>query len=310
LEHRVQERTRELQTQVNAKEQALSELADAQSTLLEVSRAAGMAEVATGVLHNVGNVLNSVNVSCTLLMDQLRESRVANVAKVADLMAEHDGSLAHFLSEDARGRQIPIYLTALAASLRDEQAGMIKEAETLNSLIEHIKEIVSMQQSYGRVSGVRETIAPEQLMEDALKLNAGALARHEIKVHRQYDAVPSITVDKHTVLQILLNLIHNAKYACTDNVGREKTITLRLLNHRPGRVRMQVADNGIGIPPENMTRIFQHGFTTRRTGHGFGLHSGALAARGLRGSLTAHSDGPDRGATFTLELPCRSGERV
>lgn len=165
-----------------------------------------------------------------------------------------------------------------------------------------------MQQSYGRVSGVNETIPPSQLMEDALKLNAGSLARHKVVVARRYQPVPAITVDKHKVLQILLNLINNAKYACTEG-GGGKNITLEISAAGSGRVRMVVADDGAGIPPENLSRIFQHGFTTRRDGHGFGLHSGALAAHELGGSLTVHSGGPGAGATFTLELPCNPGDR-
>lgn len=310
LEQRVEERTRELQDQVSAKEEALTDLAAAQSSLLEMSRAAGMAEVATGVLHNVGNVLNSINVSCTLLMDQIRDSRIGNVSKVADLMTDPDGGLAHFLTVNPRGRQIPVYLATLAAALQEEHQTMFQEAESLSGRIEHIKEIVSMQQSYGRVSGVHEAISPEQLMEDAVKLNTGALVRHGVNVIRQYEPVHPIVVDKHRVLQILLNLIHNAKYACTDGGKPEKTITLRIHPEGPYRVHMEVADNGVGIHPENMTRIFQHGFTTRRSGHGFGLHSGALAAHELGGSLTAHSDGPGRGAMFTLELPCPIGARI
>lgn len=310
LEQRVLERTRELETQVAAKEEALTELATVQSSLLEVSRAAGMAEVATGVLHNVGNVLNSVNVSCTLIMDQLRESRVGNVARVAGMIAESGDGVGQFLTEDPRGRQIPAYLTSLSSALQEEQQLMSKETEALNERIEHIKEIVTMQQTYGRVSGVLETISPEQLMEDALNLTAGTLTRHEITVQRQYEQVPPITVDKHKVLQIFLNLINNAKQACMDGDGMEKTIQLRIFTSGHDRLCMQVADNGMGILCENLTRIFHHGFTTRKSGHGFGLHSGALAAKELGGSLTAGSDGPGLGATFTLELPCRKGDSV
>ena len=167
-----------------------------------------------------------------------------------------------------------------------------------------------MQQSYGRVSGVNETLSAENLLEDALKLNTGALARHKISVLRQYQSVPPITVDKHAVLQILLNLINNAKYACTDNGSEEKTITLKILNHSPDSIRMQIEDNGVGISRENLTKIFQHGFTTKRNGHGFGLHSGALAARKLGGILSAYSDGPGLGAAFTLEIPCTPGEKA
>ncbi len=304
LEQRVQERTVELENQVAAKQKALADLSEAQSSLLKASRAAGMAEVATGVLHNVGNVLNSVNVSCTLLIEQLRESRMENVSKLAELMTGPEGGLAHFLTEDPRGKQIPAYLTSLAAALQEEHRVLFKETEALHGRIEHIKEIVTLQQSYGRVFGVNETLAPEQLMEDALKLNAEGLARHSVVVKREYQPAQPITVDKHKVLQILLNLIHNAKNACNENGNSEKRITLRISSPDPNRVSMEVTDNGMGIHPENLTRIFQHGFTTRTSGHGFGLHSGALAARELGGSLKVHSEGPGLGATFRLELPC------
>lgn len=310
LEHRVKERTQELQDQVAAKELAMTKLADAQSSLVEMSRAAGMAEVATGVLHNVGNVLNSVNVSCDLIMNQLRESRVANIEKLAELIAaQSQDSLGQFFSEDQRGRQIPAYIVSLSPVLKEEQQLILKETQALHQRIDHIKEIVTMQQTYGRVSGVLETIAPEQLMEDSLKLNAEALTRHEITIQREYQDVPPIIVDKHKILQILLNLINNAKYACT-SIEKEKIITLKIFPSGTDHLSMQVSDNGTGIRPEHLTRIFQHGFTTRKTGHGFGLHSGAIAAKELGGSLTVQSDGPDLGATFTLELPFQSGEKT
>ncbi len=307
LEERVEERTRELKDQVTAKQQALSQLADTQSSLLEMSRTAGMAEVATGVLHNVGNVLNSVNVSSNLIREQIRHSRITGIGKVAELLTNPEGGLSRFLTEDSRGKQIPAYLSSLSAALQKEHKEIAKEVESLYNKIDHIKEIVTMQQTYGRVFGVVETVPPENLMEDALTLNSGALARLQIDVIRHYDDVPPIIVDKHTVMQILLNFITNARYACSENDG-PRSVTLRIFSPASNRVAFQVQDTGVGIPPENMDRIFQHGFTTRKQGHGFGLHSGALAARALGGTLTADSDGPGCGATFTLELPVHSGE--
>jgi signal transduction histidine kinase len=162
-----------------------------------------------------------------------------------------------------------------------------------------------MQQSYAKVSGVAEKIAVADLVEDAIRMNAGALTRHDISLVRDYRARPTVTVDKHKVLQILVNLIRNAKYAC-DEAGRiDKQMIVRVAAEN-SRVRISVVDNGVGIPEANLARIFQHGFTTRKHGHGFGLHSGALAAKELGGALTAHSDGPGRGATFTLELGIES----
>lgn len=309
LERRVQARTQALEEQVAAKEKALADLAAAQSSLVQASRLAGMAEVATGVLHNVGNVLNSVNVSCTLVLDQLRQSRIGNVAKVAEQLCVPEADLARILTEDPKGRIIPKYLSSLASALGQEKQLMVTEMESLQQRIDHVKEIISMQQTYGGVYGINESIPPQQLIEDAITLNGEALDRHGVLVDRRFEPLPPILVDKHKVLQILVNLINNAKHACADNQAGDKRITLRLFRHGPNRIRMQVADSGMGIDPERMTRIFQHGFTTKQSGHGFGLHSGALAAQDLGGSLTAHSDGPGRGATFTLDIPFHSGEQ-
>lgn len=171
-----------------------------------------------------------------------------------------------------------------------------------------------MQQAFATMIGVLEPLDPALLMEDSLRMNSGSLTRHEVRVVREFDFVPPILGERSKVLQILVNLIRNAKHACDDSGRADKVITLRI-RHVPatdpsgevsapeGRVQLIVQDNGVGIVAENLTRIFGHGFTTRADGHGFGLHSAANAAREMKGLLFAHSDGPGQGATFTLELP-------
>jgi two-component system NtrC family sensor kinase len=144
---------------------------------------------------------------------------------------------------------------------------------------------------------------PKELVEDALRLNAGAVERHRVTVVREYEPAPPVSVDRHKVLQILVNLIRNSKYALDERGHTDKVMTFRIRRVGAERIAISVIDNGVGIRPENLQRIFEHGFTTRKHGHGFGLHSGALAAKELCGSLTAHSDGPGKGAAFTLELP-------
>jgi signal transduction histidine kinase len=264
---------------------------------------AGMAEVATSVLHNVGNVLNSVNVSGSVIADKVRHSKVANLGKAVALMREHEGELGAFLTTDAKGRQLLGYLDALAGHLVAEQAEMVRELALLTKNIDHIKEIVAMQQSYAKVSGICEIVSPSDLVEDALRMNGAALDRHQIELVREYSKTPGILVEKHKVLQILVNLIRNAKYACDESGWPDKRLTARVGLNRDNRVSISIIDNGIGIPAENLSQIFTHGFTTRRDGHGFGLHSGALNARELGGSLTVRSDGAGKGAEFTLELP-------
>ncbi len=277
-------------------------LEDLNQQLFRTSREAGMAEVATGVLHNVGNVLNSVNISAGILVDRLRGSKVPQIAKAAALLTGQNGNLAHFLTEDPQGQKLPGYFAKLGEHLIAENALLLGEADQLGHHIEHIKEVVAMQQSYAKVSGAFENLPLDLLVEDAIAMNYGAFERHGVSVERRFSPAPPARVDRHTVLQILINLIRNAKYALDEVEGPDKTITISI-EPAGEHVHIRVADNGIGIPPENLDRIFAHGFTTRKEGHGFGLHSGANAAREIGGTLTVQSDGLGRGATFTLELP-------
>jgi two-component system, NtrC family, sensor kinase len=120
--------------------------------------------------------------------------------------------------------------------------------------------------------------------------------------------MPVVRLDRARVLQILVNLISNASHALENAPGDAHQITLTVNAVAGSNLRVSVRDEGEGIPAQNLTRIFAHGFTTRKSGHGFGLHSCALAARQMGGTLTAHSDGPGRGATFTLELPIDGAE--
>ena len=283
------------------------ELENIHRQLLDASRKAGMAEVASNVLHNVGNVLNSVNVSTNLLTENTKRSKVASLAKVAGLLREHTGDLAAFIADDPKGKLLPGFLEQLCEHLLGEQQTAVKELDSLRNNIDHIKEIVAMQQSHSKVSGVKEIVDVIDLVEDALRMNSGSLRRHGVEISREFDAVPMLNTEKHKILHILVNLVGNANHACSGSGRIDKRITLRV-NHRDDLLKIAVIDNGVGISADNLTRIFGHGFTTKKDGHGFGLHSGALAARELGGDLRVHSDGPGLGATFTLELPLQLTE--
>jgi PAS domain S-box-containing protein len=292
---------------ISARKESAQELERVHKELMVASRQAGMAEVATNVLHNVGNILNSVNISASLVAERVKQSKAPGVSRVAALLQEQGPRLAEFMAGDERGRRIPQYLAALGEQLLTDQKVALQELASLRDNLEHIKDTVAMQQSYAKLCGVTETVQVVDLVEDSLRLNAGAFVRHGVTLRREFAAVPPITVDKHKVLQILVNLVRNAKYACDESGRTDKLLTLRI-EGAGNRVRICVIDNGVGIPAENMSRLFTHGFTTRPSGHGFGLHSGALAAQDLGGSLHAVSDGPGCGAAFILELPCDPAE--
>jgi ligand-binding sensor domain-containing protein/signal transduction histidine kinase len=305
LEAKVRERTAELRAEIEERKKMQLEVERIHRELLDVSRQAGMAEIATGVLHNVGNVLTSLNVSATLLSDRIKESKVAWVAKIRDLVQAHAADLGNFFANDPRGQALPQFLDSLAKQLANEQADLTEEVQSLRKNVEHIRDIVTMQQNYATVSGVMETVPLVDVLEDAVRINADALARHAVELTRDYRTQPVLTMDKHKVLQILINLIRNAKYACEDTARSDRRIIVKVWTE-DDRAKISVIDNGVGIPPENLKRIFTFGFTTRKKGHGFGLHNGALAARNFGGALSVRSDGVGQGAEFTLEIPLRA----
>jgi len=289
-------------------ERITRELHAVQSDLVTTARQAGMAEIANNVLHNVGNVLNSVNVSAGLVTSKMRDSKALGLVKAVQLMNEHAADLGEFLTRDAKGKLLPDYLNKVVAALAAEQQSVVAELGSLTTSVDHIKDIVATQQSYAGAANVVEAVQVRELLEDALRMNAGALARHQVTVVREFADVPLLMLDKSRVLQILVNLIGNAKQAMDGVTDHAHLLTLRvevadLSNER--NLRIRVEDEGEGIAPENLARLFVHGFTTRKNGHGFGLHSCALAAKEMGGTLTAQSAGLGKGAAFTLDLPIK-----
>ncbi len=294
-----------LNAEMDQRKKAESEKEKLYQQLVQASRQAGMADVASSVLHNIGNVLNSVNVSIDTMQMTLKKPMVGDVCRIASMLREHQNDLHQFLTLDPKGKQIPSYLGLVAESLSVGHQTVQSEIDSLVNKVGHIKQVIVAQQDISRAAHVREAARAEDLMEQALMMAMPEPEKYGIEVVRQYAPVPNIKTDRHQVLQILVNVITNARNAMVEFPGRAHQLTVRVGVSHDGRkaVRFEVVDTGCGIAAENLTRLFAQGFTTRKTGHGFGLHSAALSARGLGGSIHAHSMGKGSGATFVLDLP-------
>jgi signal transduction histidine kinase/ligand-binding sensor domain-containing protein len=301
LERRIAERTAELA-------KSLEELQAAQRDLLDSSRLAGMAEVATGVLHNIGNALNSVNVSADVARTRIRNMKAPSLERVARLLEEQREHIAEFIANDQRGRKLPEFLLQLSEHFATECAATLKELESLAAGIEHIKTVVAAQQEYARGGEVCEMAAPAELIDYALRITAASITRHAIQVNRNFEPVPAVNIQRQKALQVLVNLINNAKDAIEEAQSAQRQMTISLRQTKAGEVEIEVTDDGVGIAPENLTRIFNFGFTTKRKGHGFGLHSSALVAKELGGQLEVRSEGVGRGASFVFRLPPTKSE--
>jgi signal transduction histidine kinase len=296
----VEEGNDRLRGEIEDRKRAETQLASLQAELVRTARAAGMSEVATGVLHNVGNVLNSINVASLSLRERLAESRADRAARAAAMLVENLGDIGRFLTQDPRGVQIPEYLLTLANHQSDLNQELGREVDSLCSFVSHVSTIIGTYQAYGHSSFVLERLEVMDVVDAAAKIMRPSYERHGIHFESVVIENPTISTDRHKVLQIIINLLSNARDAVRA-IGRDGRVEIRV-ESTAGGARIAVRDNGVGISPDQMPRIFGYGYTTKADGHGFGLHTSANAARELGGHLRAESDGAGKGARFTLEL--------
>lgn len=278
-------------------------LARSRMRLVDSAHEAGMSAVATEVLHNVGNALNSVNVSSDLASRSLRKMHLDDLDRLSRTLEDHSADLAGYLAGDERGRHVPEYLRLLVKNLAQERAVALAESITLSEGLAHIAELIKAQQSLAGRSMAAESVSSSAEFDAALRIS-GAAADGRIEILREYQGAPRLKAQKHKLLQILVNLLRNAREAVDAADPADPHIVLRISTSPDGGcVRFEVQDNGVGIEPGQEIAIFRSGFTTKHGGHGLGLHSSANLASELGGTLTARSEGTEEGSTFVLELP-------
>lgn len=300
----------EVQSLADSFNHMVDELNHSNRELVKTARQAGMAEMAVDVLHNAGNVLNSVGVTTHALKRRVSQSKMTSLQPMIELLEAAAENLPDFFANDPRGQKLPAYLSALSTHLQKDHQAIISSLTDLERHVQHIQDIINLQQNYSRTIGLTEPVDVVEVIEDAVALNIDAIQRHGIDLRvTRAEELSNVLLDRQKLLQVLTNLISNAKQAFQHSDTIHKQIDITIHPPQADTFCITVDDNGIGITQENLTRIFQHGFTTRPEGHGFGLHSSAIAASEMNGTLHASSPGADQGATFTLMLPIRTAEK-
>ncbi|QQR91854.1 MAG: GHKL domain-containing protein [Myxococcales bacterium] len=303
LENKVLKRTADLQTANEELEINLIKMQKIQTELVQACRKAGMADVAVCVLHNVGNVLNSINVSANLIKEKLDKSKSSTLHQIVSALEQQDSDRQQRARDEEREKKMFRLLKLVDQSLGEEKMNINEELKSLQSNIDHVKVIVSQQQAHAKaVVGAVENTKISLLVEEVLRMNSSSFKRHHIAVQKEFHDEKFISIDRHKVFQIVVNLLSNARDALMDIDKDKRSITIRTASSDQS-VALEVEDTGTGINPQVAMKIFNYGFTTKVGGHGFGLHNSANAAKELGGDLTMHSKGIGQGAIFHLELP-------
>lgn len=278
--------------------ETLQELELTRNELIEKAHKAGMADVATGVLHNVGNILNSINASTSAMNETLKNSHTKRLEKANELLREQ---MNEFVFEDPKQKMLLEYFLKIEEPIKKEYELLTRQKDRLREKVDLITDVISTQQDLSKASAFTEEVNVQKLFENTLALHAGSIERHGLTIERNYEDVPPIIIEKTKVMHILFNMLNNAKESMKEAEVEEKILKVKFWQDSD-YVHLSITDNGIGIRKENMNKIFSHGFTTKRKGHGFGLHSSANYMKEMDGKIQAFSEGPGKGATFTLSF--------
>lgn len=265
----------------------------------------GRAEFATTVLHNIGNVLNSLRVSADQGERLLRSSRTGSLSRAANMLYDNRQK-ENYLSEDDRGKLLPEYLKTASEVLLDEQKEFQNELDEMSRKIDLMKDIIETQQANAKLSLIDERHDLHAILEDAIKVTEEVFMRRHIEVDRRFGQIPEVKLQKSQAMHIVINLLKNAAEAMEAVMDRDRVLTIDTFEAGP-TVKLKITDTGVGIQRADLKNMFTYGFTTKETGHGFGLHYCRRAMKEMGGTIEVDSDGLNEGATFTLTFAAVMG---
>lgn len=300
---RLEASNNELQEEIEERKKLEEKNSKLNNELVIAARHAGMADIAASVLHNIGNALNSVSTSTTLVSQKIAASKVSNLMEISKLLEQHESDMNAFITNDPQGQRIPSYLLKLSEIWRNDKEYLSEEINTIQKGIIHIKEIINKQNSLSKVLGANDSIIITNLIEDALTLNKTIYSNIDINIKRDFKPIKEVVTDRVKLLQIFVNLIKNSIESIIEQDPEHKEIILSVQQQDDTYFSIQLGDNGVGIKEEHLEKIFSFGFTTKKEGHGFGLHSSAISIQDMGGKLSVASDGIGKGATFSIALP-------
>ena len=278
-------------------------LAQSRRKVLDTAHRAGMAEIASEVLHNVGNAVNSANCSVEVLDERLNRSKVVGLERAATMLRDQAPHAAEFFGQDPRGLKLIDYLISINDALQNERTDNKAEVLRLRETVRHIRDAISAQQTFAGRSDFRQDVELQPLLNEILKMNQELIRTSEVQVVVDLPALPELQLNKSKMTQVLVNLVRNAIQSMQDQPSDCRRLIISARCAEDDGIVIEICDTGMGFTPEVQAKLFTHGFTTKTDGNGFGLHHCANAIREAGGHVTAQSAGTGQGATFRIQLP-------
>ena len=287
---------------VNNYQEINRELESTQKQLVENAYKTGMANVALGTLHNAGNILTSLNISVDLLRQSADALPLSGLKNISELVCRNKNNLSRFLSNNSKGENLIKYCQLMAKKILNIKTELAEHIDRALDKIKLILNLIESQQRYVGIVSLKERMQISSIINDALVIMESTLRKARIEITRDIADVSGIMVDKTKLIHILINLITNAVEALTIAKKEHPRITFKITEDSSCQY-IQVADNGCGMDKKTRENIFQIGYTTKSSGHGFGLHSCVHYMHEMGGQIKVESAGTDMGSVFTLQFP-------
>ncbi|MCX7708512.1 MAG: substrate-binding domain-containing protein [Clostridia bacterium] len=279
----------------------LEKLDSSYKKLVAQAHREGMADVAIEIIHNIGNLLNSINASAVLMEELTKAPSFDDFSRANRLLAEQINDFDNFLCSDPRGKKLLQFYLKLGDSFIALKSQLFTQVNRLGDKINSVGEMITSQQNYAGVNLALEELDLVGTLEDAIRLLSESLEKFGIKIERKYESTPKVLAQRIKLFHILINVINNAKEAMSKTPMSERVLTLMVYEDPYGKF-VSIKDRGCGIPVTELEAIFSYGYTTKKDGHGFGLHSCMSYMNEIGGSIWAESDGYGKGATFMIRF--------
>ncbi len=282
--------------------QRTAQLEAVQAELVANAHKAGMSDIASNILHNVGNTLNSLKTTGYALAQTVATSKIQDLLKANELLKQNMPDIENFILKNPKGKKLLNYYLEIGDILKSENESELRDLKRLREKTDTITDMISAQQKYVHTSNFAELMDVHEVIDNALAISATDMRRKNISIEKQYKPVPKLFGQKIKLMHVLVNLLENAEEAVLKSEMGNKIIRITVEGDEK-QVLVTVADNGCGISKKNLTKVFAYGVTSKKGSHGIGLHSSANYVTEMKGRIWAESEGEGKGTKMNLSFP-------
>ncbi len=279
----------------------LEQLSDTRNRLMEQSYYSGIGEMASGILHNLRNILTPMVGQMGNIRGKLKEAPMDNIEKAA-------AELNLDSLEEGREKSLKKYLSLAVSRLSAIHQDIDKSLMVVSGQVAHMEDVLSQQDKFAYFKKAMEALNINMIIEDAIKLMPQKLI-NAVDITRDpgLAQLPPVSSERIVLIQVITNVLNNASESILRKGVEKGNIWIRGISESDGevqKVHVVIRDDGEGIDIEDRKKIFRRGYSTKTPkSSGIGLHWCSNVLSAIKADLFVESEGPGLGSSFHIRLP-------